>query len=77
LRHTRTLAKYHGLMARAGDGDVTETGVYEVRVDAGVGVHQNALGGEPLRSVDRDCIRSHLRSGLKWTRTLVSRIIRT
>jgi hypothetical protein len=43
-------------MAGAGDGDVTETGVEQVRVDSGVGVHQNALGGEALGTVARDSV---------------------
>ena len=39
----------HGrLVAGAGDGDVAEAGVEQIWVDAGVGVHQNALGGEAL-----------------------------
>ena len=43
-----------GLVAGARDGDVTETRVEKVRVDAGIGVDQDALGGETLRAVAGD-----------------------
>jgi hypothetical protein len=42
------------IVAGAGDGDVAEAGVEQVRVDAGVGVHQDALGGEALGTVAGD-----------------------
>jgi hypothetical protein len=48
------VGKERGLVAGAGDGDVAKTGVEQVRVDAGIGVDQNALGGEALRA----CLRS-------------------
>ena len=32
-------------MAGAGDGDVGEAGVEKIRVDAGIGVDENAFGG--------------------------------
>ena len=38
-------------MAGAGDGDVPEAGVEQVRVNAGIGVDQDALGGESLGAV--------------------------
>ena len=41
-------------MAGAGDGDVAEAGVEQVRVDAGVGVNEHALGGEALGAVTGD-----------------------
>ena len=41
-------------MAGAGYGDVAETGVEQVRVDAGIGVNENAFGGEALRAVTGD-----------------------
>ena len=41
-------------MAGAGDGDVAEAGVEQVRVDAGIGVHEDALGGEALGTVAGD-----------------------
>jgi hypothetical protein len=43
-----------GLVAGARDGDVTETGVEQVRMDAGVGIDEDALGGETLRTVAGD-----------------------
>ena len=45
-----------GLMARARDGDIAETGVEQVWVNAGVGIDQNALCGESLRTVAGDCV---------------------
>ena len=41
-------------MAGAGDGDVAEAGVEQVRVDAGIGVDEDALGGEALGAVAGD-----------------------
>src|SRR6266478_9894438 len=38
-------------MASARDGDVPETAVEQVRVDAGIGVDKNAFGGEGLGAV--------------------------
>jgi hypothetical protein len=38
----------------AGDGDVAKAGVEKVWVDAGIGVNQDALGGETLRAVAGD-----------------------
>ena len=43
-------------MAGAGDGDITETGVEQVRVDAGVGVNEDPFGGEALGAVTGDGI---------------------
>ena len=43
-------------MAGAGDGDVAEAGVEQVRMDAGIRVHEDALGGEALGTVARDGI---------------------
>ena len=43
-------------MAGAGDGDVGEAGVEQVRVDAGIGVNENAFGGEALGAVTGDGI---------------------
>ena len=40
-----------GLVAGAGDRDVAEAGVEQVGVDTGIGVNENAFGGEPLRAV--------------------------
>ena len=48
--------KRRGLVAGAGDGDVAEAGVEQVRVDAGVGVNENAFGGEALGAVAGDGI---------------------
>jgi hypothetical protein len=44
------------LMAGAGNRDVSETGIEEVGVDAGVGVYQDALCSKALRAVAGDCI---------------------
>ena len=41
-------------MAGAGDGDVAEAGVEQVRVDAGVGVDEDAFGGESLGAMTGD-----------------------
>ena len=38
-------------MASAGDGDVAEAGVEQIRVDAGIGVYEDALSREALRAV--------------------------
>jgi hypothetical protein len=43
-------------MAGAGDGDVAEAGVQQVRVEAGVGMNENAFGGEALGAVTGDGI---------------------
>ncbi len=48
------VGKYSGFMAGAGDGDVAKAGVQQVWVDAGIGVHEDALGGKPLRTVTGD-----------------------
>ena len=45
-----------GLVAGAGDGDVAEAGVEQVRVDAGIGVNEDAVGGEALGTVAGDGI---------------------
>ena len=46
----------HGVVAGAGDGDIGEAGVQQVRVDAGIGVDEDPFGGESLRAVAGDCI---------------------
>ena len=43
-------------MAGAGEGDVAEAGVEQVRVDAGIGVDEDALRGEALGAVAGDGI---------------------
>jgi len=48
------IGKYCGLVAGAGNGDVTKAGVEQVRVDACVGVYKDTLGGETLRTVAGD-----------------------
>ena len=45
-----------GLVACAGDGNVSEAGVEEVRVNAGVGVHEDTLGSESLGTVAGDSV---------------------
>lgn len=44
------------LMAGAREGDVAETGVKKIRMDAGIGVDEDTLGGETLRAVAGDGI---------------------
>ena len=41
-------------MAGAGDGDVAEAGVEQVRVDTGIGVNKDAVGSEALGTVARN-----------------------
>ena len=48
------VGKERGFVAGAGDGNVAETGVEQVRVDAGIGIDENALGGEALGTVAGD-----------------------
>ena len=43
-------------MAGAGNRDVSKAGIEEIRVDAGIGIYQDALCGEALRAVAGDCI---------------------
>ena len=50
------VGKDRGLVAGAGDGNVAEAGVEQVRVDPSVSVNENAVGGEPLRAVTGDGI---------------------
>jgi hypothetical protein len=38
-------------VAGTGDRDIFESGVEQVRVDAGVSIDQDALGRQPLRAV--------------------------
>jgi hypothetical protein len=48
------VSEERGLVAGAGDGDVPEAGVEEIRVDARIGVNENAFGGEVLGAVTGD-----------------------
>jgi len=50
------VGKEGGLVAGAGDRDVTEAGVEQVRVDAGISVNEHAFRGEALRAVTCDGI---------------------
>jgi len=52
LRHV--VGEERGLVAGAGNGNVAEAGVEQVWVNAGVGVHEDALGGEALGAVASD-----------------------
>jgi hypothetical protein len=45
-----------GLVAGAGNRDVSKAGIEEVRVNAGVGIYEDALCSEALRAVAGDCI---------------------
>jgi hypothetical protein len=46
----------HRFVARAGYRDVTDAGVEQVRMNARVGVDEDAHGGESLGAVDGDCM---------------------
>ena len=52
----QVVGEERGLVAGAGDGDVAEAGVEQVRVDPSVSVNENTFGGEPLRAVTGDGI---------------------
>ena len=52
FRHV--VGKEYGIVAGARDGDVCKAGVEQVRVNAGVGVNEDALGGEALGAVASD-----------------------
>lgn len=45
------------LVAGAGDGKVAKAGVEQIRVDSGIGVDQDALGGESLVTVAGNDLR--------------------
>jgi len=45
-----------GLVAGTGDGDIGEAGVEQVGVDTGIGVNENAFGGEALGAMTGDGI---------------------
>jgi len=53
---SHVVCKKGGLVAGAGNRDVSEAGVEEVRMNAGVGIYQDALCGKALRAVTGDCI---------------------
>ncbi len=55
-----------GLVAGAGEGDVAEAGVEQVRVDAGVGVDKDAFGGESLGAVAGDGVAVVEMTMLAW-----------
>jgi len=48
------VSEERGLVACAGDGDVAEARVEEVRVNAGIGMNEDAFGGEALGAVAGD-----------------------
>jgi len=54
FRHV--VGEERGFVASARDGDVAEAGVEQVRVDTGIGVNENAFGGEPLGAMTGDGI---------------------
>ena len=45
------IGEHRCFVAGAGDGDIRETGVEQVRMDSGVGVDEHPLGGEALSAV--------------------------
>src|SRR5208282_3709897 len=52
----RVVGEERGLAAGAGDGNVGEAGVEQVWVDAGIGVNEDAFGGEALGAMTGDGI---------------------
>src|ERR1700722_11815039 len=52
----QVVGEERGLVASTRDGDVAEAGVEQVRVDTGIGVDENAFGGEPLGAMTGDGI---------------------
>lgn len=42
------IGKSGRFVAGAGNGDIAESQIERVRVDSGVGIDQDALGGDPL-----------------------------
>ncbi len=53
-------------MAGAGDGDVGETGVEQVRVDAGIAVNEDPFGGQALGAMTGDGIAVVEMTMLVW-----------
>jgi hypothetical protein len=51
VKFAHVVGKERSLVAGTGDRDVTETGVDQVRVNAGIRVHEDALCGKALRTV--------------------------
>src|ERR1700682_5304128 len=47
----QVVSEERGLVASARDGDVAEAGVEQVRVGTGIGVNENAFGGQALGAV--------------------------
>jgi len=54
------------LVAGARDGNVAKPRIDEIRVNAGVSVHEHALGGKPLRTVTGDSIAMVKVAMLDW-----------
>ena len=52
----QVVSEDRGLVAGAGDGDIAEAGIEQVRVDTGIGVNEDAFGGEPLGAMTGDGI---------------------
>src|ERR1700722_416635 len=52
----QVVGEERGLVASTRDGDVAEAGVEQVRGDTGIGVDENAFGGEPLGAMTGDGI---------------------
>jgi hypothetical protein len=48
------IGEEHELMTGAGDGNVSEAGADQVRVDAGIGIDQDAFGSQTLRAMAGD-----------------------
>ena len=56
IQFIHIVSKDRGIVARAGNRDVAETGIEQVRVNAGIGIDQDALCGESLGTVASDRI---------------------
>ena len=64
FRHV--VGEERGLVAGARDGDVAEAGVEQVRVDAGVGVDEDAFSGESLGAMAGDGVAVVEMTMLAW-----------
>jgi hypothetical protein len=56
VKFGQVVRKYGGLVAGAGDSDVAETEIEQVRVNGSVGIDDDALSGESLRTVTGDSV---------------------
>ena len=64
FRHV--VGEERGLAAGAGDGDIREARVEQIWVNAGIGVNEDAFGGEALGAVTGDGIAVVEMTMLVW-----------